>query len=96
MTLQQALTQVVDFIDIWKFGWGTSYVDPTIHSKIAELRAADIKVCTGGTLLEVAWIQNQTEAMFQFALQAGFDCVEVSDGATSMPQPEKRIGRAHV
>ncbi|MEX3010623.1 phosphosulfolactate synthase [Hoeflea sp. TYP-13] len=93
---QEVLAQAADFIDIWKFGWGTSYVDPAVRSKVAELQAAGIKTCTGGTLLEVAWMQGQTEAMFQFASEVGFDCVEVSDGATEMPPSEKRklISRA--
>lgn len=95
-TTQDVLEQMSDFVDIWKFGWGSSYLDPTIRSKVSRLRAANVKACTGGTLLEVAWLQGQAEAMFTFAAEAGFDCVEVSDGATDMPLSNKRelISRA--
>lgn len=90
------LSSVADLIDVWKFGWGTSYLDPAVRPKVAALHAADVKACTGGTLLEVAWLQGRTEAFFEFAAEVGFDSVEVSDGATPMPLSDKRrlISRA--
>jgi len=96
MTTRQVVAQVADYIDIWKFGWGTSYLDPAVHTKVVELRAAGIRACTGGTLLELAWSQGAAEEMFQFASAMGFDCVEVSDGAVEIPSQDKRalISRA--
>ncbi len=93
---QEVLSQAADFIDFWKFGWGTSYIDRSVCAKVVELRAAGVKSCTGGTLLEIAWMQGQEEAMFRFAGEAGFDCVEISDGAVDIPVMEKRklISRA--
>ncbi|NPT54417.1 phosphosulfolactate synthase [Paraburkholderia elongata] len=95
-TTQEVLSSVAGMIDIWKFGWGTAYLDPAVRSKVIELHAAQVKACTGGTLLEVAWLQGRTEEFFSFAVDVGFDCVEVSDGATSMQVSEKRelIARA--
>jgi phosphosulfolactate synthase len=81
---------------VWKFGWGTAYLDPAVRPKVAALRAADVKACTGGTLLEAAWLQGRADELFDYAADVGFDCVEVSDGATPMPLREKRnlIARA--
>jgi phosphosulfolactate synthase len=87
---REVLSSVAEIIDVWKFGWGTSYLDPAVRPKVAALHAAHVKVCTGGTLLEVAWLQDRTNAFFEFAADVGFDCVEVSDGATTMPLHDKR------
>ncbi len=92
----QLAEQVSEFVDIWKFGWGISYVDPFLAEKINLLKAAGIKPCTGGTLMEIAWQQGRSEAMLEFCHQVGFACIEVSDGATAMPLTDKRrlIGAA--
>ncbi len=88
---QQVLESAARFIDIWKFGWGTAYLDPAVRPKVAALRQAHVKACTGGTLLEVAWLQGRTKELFEYAADIGFDCVEVSDGATPMPPSDKRM-----
>ncbi|MDF0490058.1 phosphosulfolactate synthase [Sphingomonas sp. H39-1-10] len=87
--VQAILESAARYIDVWKFGFGTSYVDPTAPAKIALLKAAGIKTCTGGTLLEIAWLRGRAEAFFEFAAERGFDCVEVSDGATDIPFHDK-------
>ncbi|MCW5662858.1 MAG: phosphosulfolactate synthase [Piscinibacter sp.] len=88
--LQDLLRTSGQWIDIWKFGWGTSYVDPQLHAKVQLLRSMGIRVCSGGTLLEIAWRQGRVDAFFEFVLDAGFDCVEVSDGAIELPPGAKR------
>ncbi len=95
-TARDLLRQMAAFIDIWKFGWGSAYLDRTIREKVAALKSANVKSCTGGTLLEIAWLQGRAADMLRFAADVGFDCVEVSDGATDMPLSEKRslISRA--
>ena len=77
------------FVDVWKFGFGTAYLDAAIASKIELLQAHDIKACPGGTLLEAAWWQGRSEEFFGWARALGFDCVEVSRGATGMPPSAK-------
>lgn len=86
---RELIRQAGHIIDIWKFGWGISYVDPDARSKVAALRAAGVQTCVGGTLLEIAWLQQKTEAFFGFAEEFGFDCIEVSDGSCAMPLDEK-------
>ena len=77
------------YIDIWKFGWGTAYLDPGVESKLDTLGAHGILGCVGGTLLEVAWVQRRVEEFLDWAAGVGFPCVEVSRGAAPMRPDEK-------
>lgn len=77
------------YVDVWKFGWGTAYVDPGVPAKLALLGEHGVLACLGGTLLEVAWAQRRVDDLFDWAAGAGFPCVEVSRGA-----PAAAIGRA--
>lgn len=79
-----------DFIDFWKFGWGTGYIDPAIGKKAEALAGHGIRACLGGTLLEVAWSQGKEAEYLAWADELGLPCVEVSNGALDMPVPEKR------
>jgi phosphosulfolactate synthase len=78
------------FVDVWKFGWGTAYLDPGVETKVQMLAEHDIRACVGGTLLEVAWSQDKVAEFFVWAAALGFACVEVSRGAVPMPLDEKR------
>ena len=77
------------FVDVWKFGFGTAYVDDTVGAKIALLRNRDVKACPGGTLLEAAWWQGRSEEFLGWARDLGFVCAEVSRGATDLPAAAK-------
>lgn len=77
------------YVDIWKFGWGTAYLDPAVVSKIALLRDANVLACTGGTLLELSWAQRRHAECLAWAADSGFPCVEVSNGVVAMSQQEK-------
>lgn len=92
LPLEQArslLEVVADFVDIWKFGFGTSYLDPTAAKKIRLFAESGIEACLGGTLLEVAWLESKTEECLAWALDMGFPFVEVSNGACKMSTAEK-------
>ncbi len=84
------LNAVSSSIDIWKFGWGTAYLDVQLDQKLELLKAASVLSCTGGTLLEIAWVQKRTDEFFDWVAAAGVDCVEVSNGATGLPIRAKR------
>ncbi|HET7236837.1 MAG TPA: phosphosulfolactate synthase [Actinomycetota bacterium] len=77
-------------IDLWKLGWGTAYLEPDVPEKVVALTARGIRACVGGTLLEVAWGQGRADACLAWAAEAGFPCIEVSNGAVDMPLREKR------
>ncbi len=94
--LESYMQSVAEYVDVWKFGWGTAYIDPEVGAKIAHLAAHDIRACPGGTLLEIAWLQQRVDDFFLWVKRVGFTAVEVSNGATAMPLDEKHalIGRA--
>ena len=78
-----------EFVDVWKFGFGTAYLDTTTGAKIELLHEHGVKACPGGTLLEAAWLQGRAGAFFEWADAVGFGCVEVSRGASGMPAESK-------
>jgi phosphosulfolactate synthase len=69
------------YVDVWKFGWGTAYLDPGLTPKLALLADHHVLGCVGGTLLEVAWAQRRVDDLLAWAAATGFPCVEVSRGA---------------
>jgi len=89
-TLAQLLPAAAPFVDIWKFGWGTAYLDRQLEEKVALLARHQIRTCVGGTLLEVAWLQGKVDDLLSWAASVGFGAVEVSNGAVPMPLREKR------
>lgn len=76
-------------VDVWKFGWGTAYLDPALHDKLDLLSAHGVRACTGGTLLEISWLQGATAPFMDWAQASGFDCMEVSCGSVTMPRDVK-------
>lgn len=93
---EQRLASAADSIDVWKFGWGTAYIDPWLEAKLELLAAHRVLACTGGTLLEIAWQQGAAGRFLHWAQAAGFPCVEVSDGSLAMDREVKNamIGTA--
>jgi phosphosulfolactate synthase len=84
------LDHVGAHVDIWKFGWGTAYLDTDLAAKLELIAAAGVRSCLGGTLLEIAWSQGKDNECLAWAEQAGFASVEVSRGVTPMSLPDKR------
>ena len=84
------LASAAGHIDIWKVGWGTSYVDSALPAKLALLDAHDVAACLGGTMLEIAWAQGAAEACLEWAGEVGFRLIEVSRGTVAMSMQEKR------
>jgi phosphosulfolactate synthase len=78
------------FVDIWKTGWGTAYVDPRVAEKLAVLARHGVGSCLGGTLLEIAWAQGVAEECLAWAHLVGFRHVEVSRGTVPMTVADKR------
>ena len=88
--LQGLLDHGGAYVDVWKLGFGTGYVDPGAEAKVKLLGEHGIMACVGGTLLEAAWAESKAEECLAWAEQLGFPCVEVSNGATQMSRGEKR------
>jgi phosphosulfolactate synthase len=84
------LPAIGPYVDIWRLGWGTAYLDPTAGEKVALLARHQVHACLGGTLLEVAWLQGKADHCLDWAAGLGLPWVEVSNGAAGMPTPAKR------
>jgi phosphosulfolactate synthase len=78
------------YVDVWKFGWGISYLDQHLAAKLELLARHRVLACPGGTLLEIAWAQGRAGAFFDWARASGFPCVEVSAGTVSMTPAQKQ------
>jgi phosphosulfolactate synthase len=89
--LRDFLADAAPYIDLAKLGWGTSRLFQTtrLRAKIRTLRDHAIRVCPGGTLLELAVVHNCVEAFLHEAASLGFNCVEVSDGTIVMSHTTK-------
>jgi phosphosulfolactate synthase len=86
---RQHLDAAAPVIDIWKFAWGTAYLDQDLAGKLDLLARNGVRGCTGGTLLEIAWQQGAVTDFLDWAQAAGFPCVEVSCGTVAMTRREK-------
>jgi phosphosulfolactate synthase len=77
------------YIDIIKLGWGTGYVTQNLREKVKLYQDAKIPVCFGGTLLEVAILQNRFDAFCDMVADLGMKYVEISNGVIDMTMSEK-------
>jgi phosphosulfolactate synthase len=84
------LDAAAPYIDVWKLGWGTAYLDRALPAKLDLLAGNDVRACLGGTLLEIAWSQGKAADCLAWAHDVGFYSVEVSRGIASMTLGEKR------
>ncbi len=84
------LGQAAALVDIVKVGWGIGYVDPALEERVGLCTAHDCPVSLGGTLLEVAAIQDRIGELRDWALKVGMTHIEVSDGLRSLPPGRKQ------
>src|SRR5258706_1386234 len=64
------------FVDIVKFGWGTSYVTNNLEKKIALYRHFETPVVCGGTLFEAVYARGKMDGFKACLLCAPFGQVE--------------------
>jgi len=77
------------YVDVWKLGWGISYLDPNLAAKLELLASHRVLASPGGTLLEIAWAQGRAPEFLDWARSCGFPCVEVSAGTVPMDDAAK-------
>ena len=78
-----------DFVDIVKFGWGTSYVTNNLEKKIALYRSFETPVVCGGTLFEAVYAKGKLDEFKAWLTEHRFSHVEISDGTLDIPRDEK-------
>jgi len=77
------------YIDLVKFGWGTSVVSENLEQKIACLQEHDVAFFFGGTLFEKFYQQHKVSAYYDFCMRYGCEYVEISNGTIDLPNSEK-------
>lgn len=79
------------YLDIVKFGFGTSALYPPalLREKIELATREGIRVIPGGTLLEAAVKLDVVPAFFRQVLALGFSGIEVSDGTITLGRRER-------
>ena len=81
----------LEYVDFLKFGWGTSILHDKdiVMEKIEMYKSFDIIPYTGGTLFEIAYLNDKIEEFFIEAENMGFEAIEISNGSTDMSEEEK-------
>jgi len=77
-----------NYIDHWKFGFGTTvFMDKALlQEKLQILATHNILTFPGGTLLEVALLEHHCRVYMTHARELGFTAVEISDGTLPIPR----------
>jgi phosphosulfolactate synthase len=83
------LSVAAPYVDMMKFGFGTSFVTNQLREKIEIYREHNIPVYFGGTLFEAFLVRNQFDDYLAVIKEFGLDHVEVSDGSIDIPHAEK-------
>ena len=78
-----------EFVDIVKFGWGTSYVTNNLEKKISLYRSLETPVVCGGTLFEAVYARDRIDEFKQWLVEHRFSHVEISDGTLDIPRDRK-------
>ncbi|MFB5191580.1 phosphosulfolactate synthase [Alicyclobacillus fastidiosus] len=74
------------YIDVLKFGFGTSCLYPRhiLRQKLSLARVFSVLACPGGTLGEIALSQNVYDKYLDRCVKLGFTAIEVSDGTIDL------------
>lgn len=80
------------YIDYWKIAFGSSllYEPQILQQKIKLINACQIITFPGGTLTEIALVQDKLEPFLSWASAQGFQAIEVSDGTIELTAEQRR------
>ena len=76
-------------VDIVKLGFGTAAATENLDAKLERWRAHGVPVVLGGTLTEIAIVQNRVDAYVAWVRGLGLDLIEVSDGSITLDHADK-------
>jgi phosphosulfolactate synthase len=83
------LDQAGHLVDILKVGWGIGYVDRTLVGRVQMCQERGCQVSLGGTLMEVAALQDRVGELRDWALSIGISHLEISNGLRALPDRRK-------
>ncbi|MDL4843013.1 phosphosulfolactate synthase [Aquibacillus rhizosphaerae] len=78
-----------DYVDLVKFGWGTSLITKGLQKKIDFLTSLGIDFFFGGTLFEKFLSQDKVESYYNYCKKFNCSYVEVSNGTIALSNHEK-------
>jgi phosphosulfolactate synthase len=84
-----ALASAEEYIDVVKFGWGTSLVTADLQRKIDCAHDHGVRCYFGGTLFEKFVAQRRFDEFLAWCRRWGCDMVEVSNGTIPLTNAEK-------
>jgi phosphosulfolactate synthase len=87
--VREVIASAGGYIDLWKFGWGTSVVTTDLDLKVDVLRQAGIDFFFGGTLFERFAVRGRLDDYRRFCRDHGCRHVEVSNGTIALTNEEK-------
>lgn len=87
--VQDLLETSRGYIDIVKMGFGTSYVTHNFEEKVAIYKKFGIPVYLGGTLLEIALIQDRLQEFLHILRKYNISLIEVSNSIAGLSITEK-------
>ncbi|MDD2444362.1 MAG: phosphosulfolactate synthase [Desulfotomaculaceae bacterium] len=75
-----------EYIDMIKLGFGTSVLYPhaLLEEKISLIKSYGVDVYPGGTLLEIAILQDNLREYLKKAVSLGYTAIEISDGTINI------------
>jgi len=77
------------YVDIIKFGWGTSVVIENLDAKIDLCLARGIDIYCGGSLFELALQRGKVDDYIAYLKDRGIKLIEISDGVIELPAADK-------
>ncbi len=77
------------YVDIIKFGWGTSVVIENLDAKIDRCTEKGIDIYCGGSLFEIALKRGKVDDYIAYLKDRGIKLIEISDGVIELPAEEK-------
>ena len=86
---EDAIDSAGAYIDLVKFGWGTSIVSDHLEDKIACLKSHDIDFFFGGTLFEKFYQQHKVGAYYEYCKRYNCTYVEISNGTVDLTNEDK-------
>jgi phosphosulfolactate synthase len=78
-----------ELIDLVRLGFGSAYVTGALQEKIDLYREHGVQVALGGTLTELAWLQQRVDGLRKWLMELEIEHVEVSSGAVPIPAEDK-------
>ena len=87
--IEDLLSSASEYVDFVKLGWGTGYIAQDLQDKIKLYQQTGVPVYLGGTLLEMAILQNRFDDYRELAQTLGLSHVELSSGIIELSIEDK-------